>query len=164
MYAKTQWRPPPSRPFLNLLRFPCIPALALRLQTLTGRYLDVVGVFSNTHKQALSSRDLLPSRAHTHRSGLLASDGAPTPGATVASSAASPTPATSQASVTTERATWRSGRLGVATSVRVGTEEQRGSSPPSRSRRRRQRAGWDERGGSGLSGAACCRARWGAAG
>jgi hypothetical protein len=34
-------------------------------------------------------------------------------------------------------------------------------SPPSRSRRRRQRSGWDKGGGSGLSGAACCRARWG---
>jgi hypothetical protein len=33
-------------------------------------------------------------------------------------------------------------------------------SPPSRSRRRRPRSGWDEGGGSGLSGAACCRARW----
>ena len=51
MYAETSWRPPPSRPFLDLLCFPLCTALAPPLRSLAGLSTDVVGAFCSTRKQ-----------------------------------------------------------------------------------------------------------------
>jgi hypothetical protein len=71
MYAEISQRPPPPRPFLNLLRSPvhlplrCLMRALLRLSTV------VVGAFSNTHHRDLSSRTCRarsrPSDPDSHR-------------------------------------------------------------------------------------------------
>jgi hypothetical protein len=55
MYAELSQRPPPPRPFLNLLRSPVHLPLRRLVRALTGLSTVVVGAFSNTHHRDLSS-------------------------------------------------------------------------------------------------------------
>jgi hypothetical protein len=60
MYAETSWRPPPSRPFLNLQCFPLCSVAAPPLRTLAGLSTDVVGAFFNTPGQRCQAVGPLP--------------------------------------------------------------------------------------------------------
>jgi hypothetical protein len=54
MYAEISQRPPPPRPFLNLLRSPVHLPLRCLVRALLGLSTVVVGAFSNTHHRDLS--------------------------------------------------------------------------------------------------------------
>jgi hypothetical protein len=54
MYAEISQRPPPPRPFLNLLRSPVHLPLRYLVRALLGLSTVVVGAFSNTHHRDLS--------------------------------------------------------------------------------------------------------------
>jgi hypothetical protein len=63
MYAEMSQRPPPPRPFLNLLRSPVHPSLRRFVRTILGLSTIVVGAFFNTRHQDLSSRARRTCRA-----------------------------------------------------------------------------------------------------
>lgn len=63
MYAETSRRPPPSRPFLNLLcSLVCLPLCCL-VRAFAGLSTDVVGTFCNTHNQRCQAASHCHSRA-----------------------------------------------------------------------------------------------------
>ena len=69
MYAKKSRRPPPSRPFLNLLRSLVYLPLRSLVRALASLPTVVVGAFCNTRRQCCQAASQLPSsRAATVRS------------------------------------------------------------------------------------------------